>query len=990
MSYRRPTKAEGFERIVGLVTRYRVQASELSAPGSPYTETDARVGFIDGLLEALGWDVRNQAGLRQRLAEVVMERTGSDSDGPWGRPDYRLRVGGVDVMPVEAKKPSVRLATDASPAVQARSYGWSLSLPAAVLTNFHETVIFDATVEPLTSDDADVAAIPGCRFGFEEYVSRFDELWDRLSYESLASDGFERIYGYERPPRGESPFDRRFLGDFEEWRLALAGDIAQRNPGLGAAEVGRRTQRLLNALLFLRVCEDREIGRYEALLDSASSSAVVTAFREADRTFNAGLFTVLADTSVGDEVLLDVIREMYWPRTQYAFGVLRPDILAAIYEQYLAKRVRISSARTVELEEKPELTHAGGVVVTPGFVVDAVNDATLAPLIDNGVPADLSVLDLSCGSGVFVLDAFERILQAFESAAGTAPNLAERGRLAQQHVFAVDIDGAAVEVTKLSLLLAILGDAKIDVATARQALPDLDRNIVVGNAVVDVDFDRLMPEAARDASRRAAVAPLDLAAAFGSRFPRAGFSAVVGNPPYVRIQTMSQFAPDQLEYLQRSGYESPSAHNFDLYMVFMERALGLLSSSGRLGYVAPHRFTNHLSGSAVRRQLGRRLEQLVHFGEEQLFARRTTYVALVITGAVTPDPATFELVRDLDAWRNGVPGDLVSVERSALGASAWPISTNEQTELFQQLAQGRVARLCDEGWAKVFVGVQTSCDAVFFVRMLGDTGDPTLVRVVGADGGERLIERAILRPAVLDQAIGYFDGQPDPDRYAVFPYTIDTPPAGRRKRARLLTGDEMRSAYPHALAYLTQHEARLRARNISPDPGEWFWAYGRSQSLTALDEPKLIIRVLALSPLYALDENGLVAAGGGDGGPYCLLRPQPDCPYSIDVIQAILSHPAVDAFVASGKKYRGSYAVHRKEFLAQVPMPKLGAAEQGEIEWRASELRSVAVRLRDESDTEVLRSLKSRRLTLSADINDILTTAYGLDRALVERAVGGG
>ena len=199
-----------------------------------------------------------------------MERTGSDAQGSWGRPDYRLRLDGIDIMPIEAKKPSVPISTDASSARQARSYGWSLSLPAALLTNFNEFIVFDARVEPRESDNADVAVIPGGKFGFEEYVTRFDDLWRLASYESLATEGLEIVYGFTRPPRGDSPFDVRFLGEFRKWRQTLAQSVAEGNPALEAPEVGRRTQSVLNALLFLRVCESR--AWWEGLSSSVETS----------------------------------------------------------------------------------------------------------------------------------------------------------------------------------------------------------------------------------------------------------------------------------------------------------------------------------------------------------------------------------------------------------------------------------------------------------------------------------------------------------------------------------------------------------------------------------------------------------------------------------------------------------------------------------------------------------------------------------------------
>ncbi|HBD9578882.1 TPA: Eco57I restriction-modification methylase domain-containing protein, partial [Shigella sonnei] len=158
---------------------------------------------------------------------------------------------------------------------------------------------------------------------------------------------------------------------------------------------------------------------------------------------------------------------------------------------------------------------------------------------------------------------------------------------------------------------------------------------------------------ARVAFRRARVNPLNLRAAIGPAYPAAGFSAIVGNPPYVRIQVMREHFSDQLEYLQNasSGYESPLAHNFDLYQVFVERAVKLLAPAGRLGYIIPHRFTNHLSASAIRNVLSKRIERLVHFGEEQAFPGRTTYVAIINAGPQSTSPVTLELVKDLTAWR---------------------------------------------------------------------------------------------------------------------------------------------------------------------------------------------------------------------------------------------------------------------------------------------------------------------------------------------------
>lgn len=989
MIFNRVTKSQGLAQVTELVERFRPQASELTRPGAQFTETDARVSFIDPLLEALGWDVRNISGLPQRLAEVVMERTATDTEGSWGRPDYRLRIDGTDTIPVEAKKPSVAIAETPAAALQARSYGWSLSLPASILTNFNELIIFDTRTAPLADDNADVAIIPGGHFGFEEFVTRFDELWNLASFESLQNKGLEGVYGYKRPPRGDSPFDQRFLAEFRKWRRLLAQTIADENTSLEAAEIGRRTQKLLNALLFLRVCEDRNIGEYKNLLESATNRRIVNAFKEADRAFNAGLFTVLRETSVSDQALISVVKEMYWPRTQFAFGILEPEILSGVYEQYLAEIVVLDSARRVMLELKPEVSHAGGVVATPDHIVREICKSTIGPLLEKGIPPKLSVLDPAVGSGIFLLDVFKRLLDASMSSLTPMP-LADRGELAKQHLFGVDIDSAAVEVTKLSILLAVLGNENVDLSTAQDLLPDLSRNIVTGNTVVREDFDALLPSIARHPYRRAQVNPLDLKKSIGSElYPQHGFDVIVGNPPYVRIQVMAEHMPDQLEYLQspKSRYESAKTNNFDLYLIFIERALELLSPTGRLGMIVPHRFTNQLSASGIRRKLGQRLERMVHFGEEQVFPRRTTYTAIVIVGQKREEPLTVEMVRDLGSWWETGISERLQIKRDVLGAGVWPFATADQSKLFEELRAGAIAALGDQDWVHIFVGVQTSADNWYFLDPT-PSESPAIAEFVDCTGVNTRIERSLLRSAVKDQQIDFFDGQPVSDRHVIFPYNIDT----KTGRASVISTKEMRLKYPLAHTYFERHRNKLEFdRNVLPHPGDAFWAYGRAQSLGKLSGPKLIARVMSLIPRYALDRENFVAPGGGDGGPYVFLRPQENCLYSINVIQAIVSHPAVDLFVSvTGKKFRGSYAVHRKAFLEKIPVPELSEQEQTFIDSRVHEIQNLSVALRTENDSDICRSMKSRRSFLTAEVSNTITRAYGLSPDLLDRVIGQG
>ena len=983
MAFERPTKSQARALVAELVSRYAAGAADAERPGSDYVESQVRVDYLDAFLRAFGWDVANEAGKVHSRRDVVVEKStdlGDDYEGV-GRPDYTLRYDTRPKHVVEAKKPSVRL-TQPKPARQARTYGWSLALPVAVISNFSETVFYDARVEPKVDDGVSVAEMPDGRFTYTEYLNRFDRLWDLLSYESAETGRYEEIYEYEEPPRGQSGFDQAFLAQLRGWRAIVATDIAIHNSDLAAEEIGRRTQRLLNALVFLRVCEDRNIERYQDLLNAARTDQLVQRFRIADSVYNAGLFSVLDDTAVAPETLRSIVSSLYWPNSKYAFGLIQPEILASVYEQFLGERVEIGPDGGVALVRKPEITHTGGVVPTPDFIVQALLSETLEPQI---VTADLNdiqaltVLDMACGSGVFLVGAFAMLLARYEQVLGPL-TVHNRADIARRHLYGVDIDPEAVEVTRLSILLAVLGDDEIELTHERSVLPELAGNIVVGNSVVDQGFDARFPDAASDPARRVQVKPFDWAETFPhiltpSDDPGTGFDIIVGNPPYQRIQTLARYLPDQLAFLQdpHSGFTSSVAFNFDVYMVFIERGLQLLKrNSGRLGLIVPNRIMKAPPGADLRESLGKRIEHIVDFGTCQVFAGRTTYTCLLIVGNGNGEDVPVTMVDDLASWRAGAPGHVQQKARADLGRNPWTYSDDEA--MFRGVYERCPRVIADV--AEVFVGVQTSADDVYLIQPTTESTADTVV-FVDVDGQRREIERSLTRPAIRDRTLVPYDRDPVPDAVALFPYEIDR--TGRRPKAVVLDHATLTSSYPKAADYFAVHEARLKARSVTPDPVDKYWAYGRSQSLTKLDAPKIIVRVLSLEPQYALDTQGLVVPGGGDGGPYYLLRPSDAWQHPVEVLIALLSHPIIDAIVATeGRHYRGGYFVHRKAFLVKLPVPDFSAANADRITDLVREMHGHIQALRGETDSEIVGTTRARIAWLRSEVEDLVSTALGL------------
>ena len=157
--------------IKTLFDKYKRIMPQAASHDSSYTETEARVEFIDPLFNHMGWDMANNRGLSNSEKEVVREES-QPTETTNKRPDYTFRHNGVRKFFVEAKKPAVDIRTHKESAFQARSYGYTAGHSISVLTNFRSLRIYDAKVEPRSTDDANVALLVDIQW---------DELPDRFN-----------------------------------------------------------------------------------------------------------------------------------------------------------------------------------------------------------------------------------------------------------------------------------------------------------------------------------------------------------------------------------------------------------------------------------------------------------------------------------------------------------------------------------------------------------------------------------------------------------------------------------------------------------------------------------------------------------------------------------------------------------------------------------------------------------------------------------------
>jgi N-6 DNA Methylase/TaqI-like C-terminal specificity domain len=233
------------------------------------------------------------------------------------------------------------------------------------------------------------------------------------------------------------------------------------------------------------------------------------------------------------------------------------------------------------LSHNPIDKKTGGAYYTPTQLVDFVVENTVRVWTEE-LP---TVLDPACGGGFFLLAAYQELLDGRSQTMGRSLTRAEREQILLDCIHGVDINPHAVTVTKLSLLLKLLENQP----PSQQPLPDLSHNIYCGNAVIGEDFEW------DDSSQSN---PLSWQKAFPNIFQSGGFNIVIGNPPYVDSEWMTKYLPGWRQYCA-SRYKSATG-NWDLFCVFIEKALMLCRPNGLISLVVPNKLASADYASGAR------------------------------------------------------------------------------------------------------------------------------------------------------------------------------------------------------------------------------------------------------------------------------------------------------------------------------------------------------------------------------------------------------
>lgn len=602
--------------------------------------------------------------------------------------------------------------------------------------------------------------------------------------------------------------------------------------------------------------------------------------------YNGGLFAPDADLDA--LTVPDAVCEGFKKLAEYEYGTVTDtdaklidvEILGHIFEQSigdLEEMHRAVAAGPAPAADGPTKRKKEGAFYTPDFVTRFIVAETLGPvlrerfaaytasvraatktyrsLLDDPTTFDVAalkpkekialrkfwagwleslesvrVVDPSCGSGAFLLEAFDQLFLEYERAQGyftalAGPTLFDiRRSILTHNLFGMDLNSEAVEIARLSCWIKTAEKGKV--------LTTLDANIVQGNSVV---------------------AEPDPLTAWAKRFPAAfaagGFDVVVGNPPYVRQEWITADKP----FLQRhyKSYDGVA----DLYVYFYELGLNLLKPGGRLGFIVTNKWMKAGYGEPLRKLYGESawVETVVDLGHNKEVFPDADVFPCILTARkpdAGPPPESVRvcvLPREqtrVDDLSRQIADEGVSVPRSRLGAAPWNLEPPGVAALMEKLRANGVPLKEYAGVVPLY-GIKTGFNEAYLI----DTA--TKDRLVAADPASAPLFKRYLRGQDLERWQAEWAGlwmiamkssgnhpwpwagKPEPEAEATF-----------------------RQTYPALFAHFDGFRGSLTDRQ---DQGEYWWELRACAYWDKFDQPKVMYQDITWNQRFALDTAGTLS-----------------------------------------------------------------------------------------------------------------------------------
>lgn len=779
----------------------------------------------------------------------------------------------------------------------------------------------------------------------------------------------------------EAEITRKLYEEYRDLRKKLFQDLCRRHSNLPKEEVLKHTQTILDRILFIAFAEDRGLLPADTIEDTCNYrnkfhpvpvwKNFCTVFRwideghEAERypAYNGGLFQ---DDANIDE--LDVTDEMCAELKKLAAYDYRDDVsvevLGHIFEQSITDLEELRGSSGI-LPAAPKLSRrkVEGIFYTPAFITRFIVDRTLGRLFDERWrevvlargPQDkrlkegsaawtaawtlvyeayreeikkIRVLDLSCGSGAFLIAAFDALAREYDRVNAELADL-NKGQstifdltktVLNNNLFGVDVNAESVEITQLSLWLKT--------AERGRKLTYLASNIKWGNSIVkDPMLDVLAFDWQTGDHVKSVFDPPTApeAAEINARW-REGFDVVIGNPPYVRHELLGKIK-GHLEKNYRAYHGMA-----DLYVYFFERGLSVLKPGGRLGFIVANKWLRGGYAGALRQMLATevRIESIVDFGHAPIFPDADAFPSIItVKKTDAPELAAGHDISVTSFPREELDGTAVPdyvrrhevyIPQARFGAGPWSLESPAIEQLLRKTRSAGASLIAYSG-VKPYYGIKTGCNEAFIINR------STRDKIIEEDAKSE----EILKPFLRGQDISRWAATSS-DLWMIYsPWTLDI------------------TRYPGILRHLEEHRASLEGR-AEVRAGRFPWY---SLSRYAADywqmfaRPKIFYPDIAWQADFCFDTSGMFTNNTA------YFVPSPDL-----WLLAVLNSPLMWAFYWRGASHAKDEALRLfGDFMETIPIAPPSGTARAEAEPAVARLIEIT-RAENEARAAVLDSLR--------------------------------
>ena len=774
----------------------------------------------------------------------------------------------------------------------------------------------------------------------------------------------------------EENITKKLYADYSEFRAAIYNNLVKNNPETDKLLLFKKTQKLLDRFLFIFFAEDRLLvppnsitqiiekwkddeafGDAKPLYETFKSYFRVLntgrpkrGEREEIFAYNGGLFQpdeVLDNISIDDELLATHTLRL----SEYDFETdVDVNILGHIFEHSLGEIENVQAEIKGEIVDSQRTKRKkDGIFYTPKYITKYIVENTIGTLCDEKrnelqlideeyakgrknrkkdiVRAldkklddyrnwllSLTILDPACGSGAFLNQSLEflitehkKIDELRSQLLGGAIVFSDiTADILEKNIYGVDINEESVEIAKLSLWLRT--------AQKGRKLNTLSNNIKCGNSLIDD------PEIAGEKA-------FNWQNEFPEIFKNGGFDVVIGNPPYVQLQSMGEMS----DTLKSCGYETFDK-GADMYCIFTERGYKLLKNGGMQSFIMPNKWMLVAYGKPLRKFLSKTgLRQILNFGDVQFFQEATTYVCIFVTEKSGPK----EQVKVLSLNRKTYHGDFLTEVRANLydspsegfGVNEWSIQpVNDARKLEQMKLNGTELKDLP---ISINYGIKTGYNDAFYID------EETRQKLIEADAGSAELIKPMLRGRDI-VAFGISGGE----------FLINTHNGLKDKNPPLLPVSI--DDYPAIKNHLDTFYPKLEKRG---DKGDTPYNLRNCAYLEEFAKPKIIYPNMTSVFPFVYDESGIL------GNQKCFILTVSNTSISLLFLTAVFNSSLAKLWIwYNCPELQGGTREISKVYFEHFPVPQANEVQTAKLENLAKE------RIQFTADMQTLTSKFTRTI----------------------------